>query len=73
MLMTKNAEDEISPYGHIWSEQSKHIFPLIQMIQNTLEKICPSRRYNISGGTLSLLQSGDIPAPQYQGREGLRR
>lgn len=26
ILMTKNAEDEISPYGHIWSEQSKHIF-----------------------------------------------
>ena len=50
------------------------IFPMIQMIPNTLEKLCPSQRYNTSGGTLSLLQlqSGDIPAPQYQGLGGLR-
>ena len=70
--MTKRCpEDEASPYGHIWSEQSKHIFPIIQMIQNTLEKLCQSLRSNMSGGTLSLPQllSGDIPAPRYQGPE----
>ena len=51
-----------------------NIFPIIQMIQNMLERLSPSPPYNMSGATLSLLQPlwGDIPAPPYPGLEVVR-